>query len=206
MSFAKGHVPPNFKDMTGRRCGMLTVKGRAASLPTRRGALACWTCVCDCGREIVVRGEVLRRGQRSCGCVKVGRITHNKSKTRAYGVWRGMIQRCTNPEIQHYPEYGGRGITVCSRWRDFANFFADMGDCPHGHSIERKDNFGNYEPENCCWLPTSQQAQNRRGNVYLFVNGTTVCLAEAARRTGIPDKTLRWRIKAGWPLSRALAL
>lgn len=199
--FIKGSVPSNFKDMSGFRTGKLTVMARAGS----KDALALWLCKCECGKTAVVSGELLRRGQLSCGCARTGRITHGKSKTRAYAVWNRMIQRCTNPKIEHYPEYGGRGITVCDQWRDFANFFADMGECPVGHSIERKNNDGNYEPENCCWLLTSKQPQNRRGNVYLTVGGERVCLAEAARRVGVPHHTLRYRIKAGWPQERALA-
>lgn len=200
--FSKGNVAANFKDMSGQRCGSLTVKSRAPS----RDNKACWVCVCDCGKEVTLSGDVLRRGQKSCGCIQLGRVTHNQSKTRAYGVWQRMIQRCTNPKIEHYSEYGGRGITVCEQWRKFENLFADMGECPPGYSIERKNNDGHYEPANCCWLLTSKQAQNRRGNIYVPIDGETVCLAEAARRVGILHWTLRWRIKAGWPLDRALGV
>lgn len=105
------------------------------------------------------------------------------------------MQRCSNPNIEHYGSYGGRGIRVCEWWQKFENFLADMGDAPIGHSIERRDNNRGYEPENCCWLPRAKQMQNRRGNSYIEVEGEMVCLAEAARRLGIGDRTLRYRLQ-----------
>jgi len=201
MSFAKGNVPSNFKDMTGQRCGSLVVKTLAPSLDNK----ARWNCECDCGNKIALSGDVLRRGQRSCGCARIGRITHKMSGTRVYRIWSGMIQRCTNSNLEHYGYYGGRGISVCDRWQVFENFLADMGEPAPGFSIERRDNDRNYEPSNCHWLPQEKQTQNRRGNVYISVGGEKVCLAEAARRVGVPHATLRWRIKAGWAPNRALA-
>lgn len=189
--FEKGARPSNFKDMTGQRCGMLTVMSLAPS----KDNLACWNCACDCGNEVVLRGDVLRRGQHSCGCTNLGRRTHNMSETRVYRIWRGMISRCENKNIPHYAYYGARGITVCERWHRFENFLSDMGDAPEGHSIERRDNDGNYESENCYWLPMSKQAQNRRGNTYVEIDGETVCVAEAARRLGVKHGTIRYRLQ-----------
>jgi hypothetical protein len=82
--------------------------------------------------------------------------------TPTYHSWSNMIQRCTNPKHHRYANYGGRGIAVCERWREFANFLADMGVKPPGHSIERKDNNGNYEPGNCKWATFAEQSHNTR--------------------------------------------
>lgn len=139
--------------------------------------------------------------------------THGMSTSRVYKIWAGMIQRCSNENIEHYGRYGGRGIRVCARWEKFENFIEDMGDAPLGHSIERRDNDGNYEPGNCLWLPMEKQAQNRHDNLCVEVGGESVCVAEAARRLGVNDGTIRYRLKKALhkkdisaPVGRSLTL
>lgn len=91
-----------------------------------------------------------------------GKVKHGKAGTRIYRVWSEMIQRCTNPNNQHWDRYGGRGISVCERWLAFEGFYADMGDCPGpGLSLDRVDNDGNYEPANCRWATKFEQGINR---------------------------------------------
>lgn len=84
------------------------------------------------------------------------------SRTRIYSVWRAMVSRCTKPQDKNYHHYGGRGISVCDWWLDFANFLADMGEAPPGRSLDRIDNDGNYEPGNCRWATSAEQHANRR--------------------------------------------
>ena len=160
-------------ELTGRRFWRLMVIGSSGS----KDGQSFWECLCECGQTTVVCGGKLKSGHtRSCGCLvkdtvaKLGlasRLTHghsiNRQQTLAYRTWHGMIQRCENPNHQAYGYYGGRGIMVCEHWRkSFQAFLADMGMPPEGKSLDRIDNDGNYERENCRWATKDQQLSNRR--------------------------------------------
>lgn len=123
------------------------------------------------------------------------------------GIWGRMVQRCINPNARDYPMYGGRGVTVCDRWRTLANFIADVGPRPtRQHSIDRyPDKNGNYEPGNVRWATPTEQANNTRRNRLLTAFGKTQTMAQWARETGITQDALEQRLRTlQWPIERAL--
>lgn len=122
----------------------------------------------------------------------------------AHKTWRAMFSRCYQPSSGSYPRYGGAGITVCDRWRWFANFVDDMGERPAGMTIERENNDQPYEPNNCRWATKSEQQRNQRVNHLLTYNGRTQCLAAWCDETGLEHHTLQMRLKRGWDAARAL--
>jgi hypothetical protein len=117
-----------------------------------------------------------------------------------------MNRRCSNPQDHKYQDYGGRGITVCDQWKEsFETFFKDMGARPPAHTIERIDNNGDYEPNNCRWATPVEQNQNRRSNIWVEWQGERMILRDAINRAGLPRKAVEHRLKRGWPLERALS-
>lgn len=123
-----------------------------------------YECVCDCGKTAMKRKcHVLSGATKSCGCLvfeNKGGLRHGMRSSREYSRWNMMLDRCFNPKNKRWDRYGGRGITVCERWRGFVNFYQDMGDVPAGHSLDRINVDGNYEPGNCRWATAAQQGQN----------------------------------------------
>jgi hypothetical protein len=124
--------------------------------------------------------------------------------THTYYSWSGMIARCTDRNNPAYHNYGGRGIEVCERWRDFRNFLSDMGEAPPGKTIDRKDNDEGYSKENCRWATRREQARNTRRNHMLEIGGGSLCLTDFAKSVGLSRGVLSDRInKLGWSLERA---
>lgn len=156
-------------DIAGHKFGKLTVLYRIENSSDRKSR---WVCKCECGKESIVQGKSLRRGNtKSCGCLLVeirgkATITHGLRRRPEYKTWCNMKQRCYNEKRKDYQYYGGRGIKICDRWLDsFENFYTDMGPRPSiDLSIDRLDVDGNYEPENCKWATCAEQLRNRRCN------------------------------------------
>lgn len=137
--------------------------------------------------------------------------THGASKrgkkSHEYKSWQSMRQRCTNPKAAGYRRYGGRGITVCEAWMaSFTAFLADMGPRPSiQHTLDRLDNDGNYEPGNCRWATTHEQAQNRCNTMAITMDGETLTLAEWCRKKGLKESTVRTRMVRGWTVREAFS-
>jgi hypothetical protein len=129
---------------------------------------------------------------------------HGKHDTRAYGVWSSMRSRCNNPNEPAFPNYGARGITVCERWSQFSNFYADMGEPPLGMTLEREDNDRGYSKENCIWADRTTQGRNKRNNVLLTIDGETQPMSVWAERAGIKYATVHQRIAKGWTHEEAV--
>lgn len=195
--------PHNFMDLTGARFTRL----RVVELSVTKDSCGKpkWICVCDCGAECEVSGSCLRRGQtKSCGCLCVERskssnTTHGKKGSRVYRIWSGMLNRCRNKNGKAFLAYGGRGITVCKRWMDFAKFYSDMGDPPTpDHTIERKENNSGYSKSNCEWVHFRRQALNRRTTVRVKFRGKHVAATEVDKMLGLSSGTTARRISRGW--------
>jgi len=131
--------------------------------------------------------------------------THGQTYTPEFRAWTNMLQRCYNPKNPRFNRYGARGIIVCDAWHVFANFLGSMGPKPvSGLTLERKDNNGNYEPDNCHWATRKQQQRNMSRNHTLTFAGVTLPVAGWADRIGMPVKVLHGRVRRGWTTERAL--
>lgn len=176
--------------------------------PSRKHIL--WNCSCDCGVTTNVRLNALRSGgAKSCGCIKKegnSNKKHGMSRTAEYRSWAHIKSRCKNPKHKDFPDYGGRGITMCQRWSDsFEAFFEDMGHKPDDmNSIDRIDMNGNYCKENCRWANDYMQSRNKRNNRYLELNGLEMCLSDWAKHLGVNVSSLIERLR-NWPLEKALS-
>ncbi len=191
-----------FIDRTGQRFERLTVLRFHDTFCKTGKARVRWVCLCDCGKEVIVRGESLQcKNTRSCGCLEKeltsrrSRI-HGRSDTPLFRVWATMISRCHNPNTKSFPRYGGRGISVCERWRhSFVNFLSDMGERPtKKHSIERKENSGDYTPENCVWATSKQQSRNTRRNHFLTIDGVCKIIQDWSEESGVSQSVICHRI------------
>ena len=206
----------NVDDLTGKRYGRLVVLSRGEN--AKNGAVR-WVCKCDCGNTTVVYRSALQSGlSKSCGCLNYEinsniHKTHGYSKTRIYGVWCNIIDRCDNPNNSHYKYYGGRGIKVCEEWKNnplsfikwaYANGYnedAKFGDC----TIDRIDNNKDYSPDNCRWVDLYVQANNKSNNIKIEFNGETHSIREWGILRGIRPELIYQRIHCyKWDIEKAL--
>lgn len=207
-----GH--PMIADLSGKTFGKWLVLG-LSGIPQME-----WLCVCECGTQRPVHTTSLTSGRSvSCGCFRREVNTINSTKhghggtwkhggqTKTYKSWKGMLERCNNPKHISFKSYGGRGIVVCDRWKDFTNFLDDMGERQDGTEIDRIDNSGNYEPNNCRWTTRIVNSRNTRRNRYITVNGETLTLTEWNRRMGSLGNAVGHRIDiGGWSETDAVTI
>jgi len=210
--FAEKPKRKRFIDHEGQRFGRLLVLGYVG---VGSYSSSLWLCLCDCGKETFVTASCLQRsrGTKSCGCLQrewssrkaKARKTHGMTGSREYISYQAMLTRCENEKASDYKNYGGRGISVCKRWRDsFENFYSDMGTRPEGTSLDRIDNDGNYEPGNCRWSTRLQQGNNQRTNRFLDHDGRKMTVSQWSRETGIVAATIKTRLRKGWSIYDAL--
>lgn len=216
---------PRLLDLTGMKFGRLTVKRRVIN-PNKAGTF--WECQCDCGNTHISVAICLRTDRsKSCGCLrremmreaaKTRNLRHgegsNGKETAEYRAWAAMLSRCTNSNHRNYNDYGGRGITVCDRWRRYEDFLADMGRRPsERHSLDRINNEAGYSPENCRWATYEVQNNNQRrarrdqaiSTKTLFEHeGRTQKISAWCREIGLLLETYRARRKAGMSVEAAL--
>jgi len=194
-------------NLAGKRFGRLVVLRRAGVNSSRS---AIWECRCDCGTLTKTTASALNHaGTKSCGCLQREAVIrtmtkHGMYQSATYGVWECMMSRCNNSKHKNFHHYGGRGISVCDRWRDFRNFLSDMGARPGRKTIDRIDVNGNYEPWNCRWASMKEQMRNRRDTVLYEYMGEKKILADLSEDAGINLGTVHSRLRRGWTLDRSL--
>lgn len=201
-----------FRDFTGERFSKLIVINLDHTKLFNGKKSFYWKCQCDCGNICIVQSSNLRaKHVKSCGCLykEVNRsymIKHNSLKTKEYKSWECMKSRCFNPNNWRYRHYGGRGITVCDKWKNsFSNFLKDMGNKPSSkYSIDRINTNGNYEPSNCRWTTITEQNYNKRNTVYLEYNNKTQTLKQWADELNIPISLIRNRYYGGLATNKIL--
>lgn len=184
-------------DITGERYGLLVAIERLEGVANSR-----WRFRCDCGNETTAILTNVRSGQiKSCGCagsrttIGARSLKHGHSvgfhKSRTAAAWRNAKTRCFNTSHEKYPAYGGRGVTMCPEWtNDFSAFLRDMGECPDGLTLERKDVNGNYEPDNCLWATRTVQDNNKRDTIRVGA----LSLKQYADTVGVDYKRLHHRM------------
>lgn len=199
--------------MIGHKFGRLEViEDKGSDIYNRR----VWKCKCECGNFHTTLGTYLRTGTtKSCGCLRKDRMANYRhghhragAQTRAYTSWVNMKNRCTNPNLPQWQDWGGRGISFDPRWDFFQNFLDDMGEPPPGTSLDRyPDNDGNYCKENCRWATRDQQRRNNRQLHWVEYNGEKMCLRDWCAKTGKTPKdyaNIISRIHRGSPLEFAM--
>ncbi len=203
-----GRQRAKIKDLMGKRFGRLYVLHFAGLRRRSDGRnLATWHCACDCGSLATVAGKSLLSGKTlSCGCLgiehrRTSLFKHGEAVigklTREYMVWRNMVGRCTDPKNKSWARYGGRGISICPAWKNYASFLSDMGRCPPGLTLNRKDNDGPYCKENCNWATLEEQANNTRRNRFIEIEGVKMTVSQWARKFGIHRGSITSRLNRG---------
>lgn len=185
----------NSKVVIGKKYGMLTplrVVGRD------KNGLLLYECECDCGNIKNIGSRYLTDGKTvSCGCKRARSLRMGNSPT--YKSWINAKQRCYNPNNHNYPNYGGRGIKMCEKWvESFVSFLEDMGERPSKeYTLDRIDVDGDYEPSNCRWATRRTQSNNRRDNVFLYLNGERLTVSEFSVKYNVNRSNVAYEMRRG---------
>ena len=196
-------------DLTGKEFGSLTVIRIAVDEPGKKKK---WLCRCSCGNECVVSASNLVSGHSKqcpqCGYKAMAKkvTSHGMTGTKLYGVWNTMKNRCSNPSVKSYRDYGGRGIKVCDEWLNADTFFkwAKATGYKDGMEIDRIDNNGDYTPKNCRWVTRTENANNKSINKVIEHEGMTKTLADWARYYGVNYKNLSRLLIRGYTMDEAI--
>lgn len=190
------------KDLVGQKFGRLKVL-KMNENRSNDGHIM-WDCICSCGNEdlkTIISHDLISGKTKSCGCLnKELKTKHGMYDTRLYRIFKGMQDRCYNPNRQEFKYYGGRGIIICEEWLNEQNGFINFYNwaMENGYSddleIDREDTNGNYEPNNCRWVNHIIQMNNTRRNIYLKHNNKIKSVAQWSKETGIPENTIRYRM------------
>lgn len=174
-----------------------------------------YLCECSCEQhtqKILARHSIVSGNSKSCGCLareqaSARMTTHGKSGTRLHHIWKSMHERCYCENHQQFKDYGGRGIIICDEWKNDFNSFYEWA-LNNGYqdnlTIDRINNNGNYEPENCKWSTRKEQSNNQRTNRLLTYNNKTQTVSQWAEEVGLNKHTLQTRISRGWSVEDAL--
>ena len=200
------------KDYSGEKFGRLTVIKRVENNKYNQVR---WLCKCDCGNEKIVLANNLRNGEtKSCGCLKkeqdyinIAHIKHNKSNTRLYNIWEHMKHRCNNPNSKRHEFYYDKGIKVCDEWQnDFMNFYnwAINNGYQDNLTIDRINNDGNYEPNNCRWATVTEQNNNQSTNIKIKYNNNIYTMKQFCKKYNLKRETLDYRLKNNWDIEKII--
>lgn len=202
------------EEWVGRRIGSLTIEAFEGLSRYSVGKAAYFRFRCDCGNAFSAQKSNVVGRKTDCGCSRPapkGVRKPGSSRHPLYKVWSHMLDRCFNPNNKSFKDYGGRGIVVCERWRfgsgaatGFELFVSDMGTRPDGWTIERVDVGPGYSPDNCKWIPKSDQTRNRRCVRLVTINGQTKIIGDWCKIHGVGYWTALRRMDRGWPPEEAV--
>jgi len=193
----------------GNKIGKITIVKFLGTIKKNKGDYHnFWLGRCECGREIFLRkNEIEKQKRKTCKLCSKPTKTHGLTNTRLFNIWQSMKSRCYNPNNQDYKNYGGRGINMCSQWKDsFLNFYnwAMKNNYNENLSIDRIDVNGDYNPNNCKWSTNMEQSYNKRNTIYIEHNGIKYTLHDLEKITGYSKGILQYRYYAKWDFERII--
>jgi hypothetical protein len=198
---------PKLINLEGKMIGRLQILKNTE----KRNKRIYWECICTCGNVLFIDGTKIRNGEtKSCGCLRIETTkkrvtTHGHTHTKTYTTWINMRNRCNNPKNTGWKTYGGAGITVCERWENsFMNFLQDMGESDGKLQLDRINTSLGYSKENCRWVTSKINNNNRTNNRIVEYKGRKLTISELSQETGINYFKLYKRIiRRKWPIEKA---